>query len=63
VPKSRKIPWIDSIPKIIDDEYFWIEEKRSISNEGKARSSRYKTPLLKKKVIIFYQLCAKRKRL
>jgi hypothetical protein len=45
VPKSRKIPWIDSIPKIIDDEYFWIEEKRSISNEGKARSSRYKTPL------------------
>jgi hypothetical protein len=22
VPKPRKLPWTDSIPKIIDDEYF-----------------------------------------
>jgi hypothetical protein len=39
LPKPIILPWIDSIPKIIDDEYFWTEEKRSRSSERKARSS------------------------
>jgi len=63
VPKPRKLPWIDSIRKIIDDEYFWVEENKFKSNEGKARSSSYKAKLKKRKVIIPYQLCPKRKRL
>jgi hypothetical protein len=28
VPKPKKIPWIDSIHKIIDDEYFWVKEEK-----------------------------------
>ncbi len=63
VPKPRKIPWIDSIHKIIDDEYFWVEEEKSKSNEGKARNNSYKARLKKRKIIIPYQLCLKRKRL
>jgi hypothetical protein len=51
VPKSRKLPWTDSIPKIIDDEYFWVEEEKSRSNEGKARSSSYKAILKKEKLL------------
>ncbi len=39
VPKPRKLPSTHSIPKIIDDKYFWIEEHKSRNNEGKARSS------------------------
>jgi hypothetical protein len=31
------------IPKIIDDEYFWVEEKKSRSNERKVINSNYKT--------------------
>jgi len=33
VPKPRKLPWINSIHKIIDDEYFWVDEEKSKSNE------------------------------
>jgi hypothetical protein len=51
VPKSKKLPWTDSIPKIIDDEYFWVEEEKSRSNEGKARSSSYKAILKKEKLL------------
>ncbi len=43
VPKPKKFPWIDSILKIIDGEYFWVEEEKSRSNEGKTRNSHYKT--------------------
>jgi len=39
VPKPKKNPWIDSIHKIIYDEYFWVEE------EGKTINSHYKTQL------------------
>jgi hypothetical protein len=39
VPKPRKLPWTSSIPKIVDDEYFWIKEERLRSSEKKARSS------------------------
>jgi hypothetical protein len=28
--------------KIVDDEYFWIEEERSRSSERKARNNGYK---------------------
>jgi hypothetical protein len=28
VSKLRRLPWTDSITKIIDDEYFWIEVER-----------------------------------
>ncbi len=28
VPKPRRLPWIDSIPKIVDDEYFWTKKER-----------------------------------
>jgi hypothetical protein len=35
------------IPKIVDDECFWIEEERSRSNERNAKSNGYKTRLLK----------------
>jgi hypothetical protein len=51
VPKPRKFPWIDSIPKIVYDEYFWVEEEKSTSNEGKSINSRYKTQLKKKKLL------------
>jgi hypothetical protein len=51
VPKPRKLPWTNSIPKIIDYEYFWIEEDESRSNEGKARNSRYKAKLKKEKLL------------
>jgi len=27
VPKPRRLPWTDSIPKIVDDEYFWKRKK------------------------------------
>lgn len=54
--KPIKLLWTDSIPKIIDGEYFWVEEEKSRSNEGKARSSSYKTKLKKK-------LCHERKTL
>jgi hypothetical protein len=63
VPKPRKLPWIDSICKIIDDEYFWVEEEKSKSNEGKTRSNSYKARLKKRKVIMPCQLCPKKKRL
>jgi hypothetical protein len=43
VPKPRKLPWTNSIPKIIANEYFWVEEEKSRSNERKAISSNYKT--------------------
>ncbi len=45
VPKPKNNPWIDSIHKIIYDEYFWVEEEKSISNEGKTINSHYKTQL------------------
>ncbi len=48
VPKPRRLPWKRIIHKIVDDEYFWIEEERSISSERKARSNGYKTKLIKK---------------
>jgi hypothetical protein len=51
VPKPKKLPWTDSIPKIIDDEYFWIEENKSRNNEGKARSNHYKTKLKKENLL------------
>ncbi len=44
MPKPRKLPWIDSIPKIIYYEYFWVEEKDS-------RSSSYKARLKKEKLL------------
>ncbi len=28
VPKPRRLPWINLIPKIVDDEYFFINEKK-----------------------------------
>jgi hypothetical protein len=43
IPKPRRLPWTDSIPKIVDDEYFWTKKERSKSSERKARSSGYKT--------------------
>jgi hypothetical protein len=48
VPKPKKLPWTYSILKIVNDEYFWIEEKSS-SNEIKARISCYKCRLKKRK--------------
>ncbi len=45
VPKPRRLPWIESIPKIIDDEYFWTEKERSRSSEKKVRNSGYKIRL------------------
>ncbi len=33
MPKPTELPRIDSIPKIVDDEYFWVEEEKSKSNE------------------------------
>ncbi len=26
VSKPKRLPWIDSIPKIVDDEYFWTKQ-------------------------------------
>ncbi len=50
--KPRKLPWINSTPKIINTEYFWVEEEKSRSNERKARSIRnYKTNIFKKKLL------------
>jgi hypothetical protein len=49
VPKLGRLPWTDSITKIVDDEYFWTKEERSRSIERKARSSGYKTKLKKRK--------------
>jgi len=44
VPKPKK--YMDRfIHKIIYDEYFWVEEEKSISNEGKTINSHYKTQL------------------
>jgi hypothetical protein len=51
VSKPRRLPWIDSIPKIVDDEYFWAKEEKSRRNEGKTRSSNYKAKLKKEKVL------------
>jgi len=51
VPKPKKNPWTNSILKIINDDYFWVEEEKSISNEGKTRNSRYKTCLKKEKIL------------
>jgi hypothetical protein len=51
VPKPKKLPLTDFIPKIINDKYFWIEEDKSRSNEGKTRSSHYKAKLLFKKLL------------
>jgi len=42
VSKPRRLPWIDSITKIVDDEYFWTKEERSRSYDYKAKSSNYK---------------------
>ncbi len=42
IPKPKKLPWTDSIPKIVNDEYFWTKKERSRSSERKARSSGYK---------------------
>jgi hypothetical protein len=50
VPKPRKLPWTDSISKIVDDEYFWVEEEKSISNDRKIRSN-YKAKLKKEKFL------------
>ncbi len=44
VTKPEELPWTYSILKIVNDEYFWIEEKSS-SNEIKARISGYKCRL------------------
>jgi hypothetical protein len=49
VLKLKRLPWIDSIPKIVDDEYFWIEEEKFRNIERKARSISYKTKLKKRK--------------
>jgi hypothetical protein len=49
VPKPRRLPWIDSIPKIVDDEYFWTKKERSRSSEKKVKNSGYKTKLKKRK--------------
>jgi hypothetical protein len=49
VPKPRKLPRTGSIPKIVDDEYFWIKEERLRSSERKARSSGYKVIFKKRK--------------
>jgi hypothetical protein len=62
VSKPKRLPWIDSIPKIVDDEYFLSKQERSRSNERKAKSDGYKANL-KKKIIIPYQLCPERERL
>ncbi len=35
VSKAKRIPWIDSILKIVDDEYFWTKNERSRSNGKK----------------------------
>jgi hypothetical protein len=51
VPKPKKLPSTDSIPKIINDKCFWIEEDKSRSNERKARSSHYKAKLKKEKLL------------
>jgi len=61
IPKPKRLPWTDSIPKIVNDEYFWTKKERSRSSERKARSSGYKTRFLKK-IIISYQLCPNRER-
>ncbi len=45
VPKPRRLPWTNPIPKIVDDDYFWTKEERSKSSEIKVRSSGYKTRL------------------
>jgi hypothetical protein len=51
VPKPRKLPWTNSIPKIIDDEYFWVEEEKSKNNEGKAINNNYKAIFKKEKLL------------
>jgi hypothetical protein len=48
VPKPIKLPWIDSIPKLIYDEYFWVEEKEYKNNERKTRVEATKLNLKKK---------------
>jgi hypothetical protein len=49
ISKPRRLPWTNSIPKIVDDDdYFWKKEKRS-SNESSAKNSGYKTKLKKRK--------------
>jgi hypothetical protein len=32
VPKPRRLPWTNSIPKTIDEEYFWTKKERSRSS-------------------------------
>jgi hypothetical protein len=51
VPKPIKFPWTNSLPKIMDDKYFWIDEDKSRSNEGKARNRHYKDKLKKEKLL------------
>jgi hypothetical protein len=62
VPKPRRLPWINLIPKIVDDEYFFINEKKKKSSERKVRSCGYKAKLFLK-IIIPYQLCLERERI
>jgi len=45
LPKLRRLPWTNSIPKIVNDEYFWTEEERSRNSERKVRSNGYKVKL------------------
>ncbi len=42
VSKPKRLPWTDSIAKIVDDEYFWTKQERSRSSERKAKNNGYK---------------------
>jgi len=63
VPKPKKFPLTDSTPKIIDDEYFWVEEEKSRSNEGKTRNNHYTTCLKKEKLLYLTNYALREKRL
>jgi len=44
ISKPIRLPWTNSIPKIVDDEYFWTKGKK-LNNESSAKNSGYKTKL------------------
>lgn len=48
VSKPKRLPWTDSIPKIVDDEYFLSKQERSRSSDRKAKSDGYKANFKKK---------------
>jgi hypothetical protein len=54
VPKPKRLPWTNSIPKIVDDGYFWTKKER-------LRSSGYKARFFFL-IIISYQLCPNKER-